>query len=706
MSTPQPMSAAQDKAFKREAMRTPDASRNQEVSRWIDSYVPPEKIQQAKAEPPKQRYYERRRAELVEQKARVKALLEHRARALKATAHYWPQYRDMATHNENARISKEVQRRERMRLAAEAEKIPPDICHEIAQLSSPPNIAALCLVSLSCASLLRPLLYREVTVGDRANELVRTLANVRGVAPLVKSLTFEGSLCAYIPDAEWAEALLLLQNLRHLTISHHVPLEWSSLPFIRFKLLSFTSHGLVIGAWAGLLHLQPELEELCLHSDFLAQPPGRDALPVLRRLTAPTAELSKFAALHPLEGMVFAVGSPWASTLKTGDMQRFANSTTQLVMLRIGSSQLLRLFRDMPNMVAMLRQLAVDEDKSWARNTAGEQRSLMRVATKIEKQTPLLESFRLDIILAELARLGGGGPTQSLCTRCSRGISRHHCLDCFWAECLCATCLVGQHAEHPLHRIETWIGGRWVRQDLKTLGLRIQLGHGAGGQCMFPVPKAPFFIVDRYGIQEVALDFCGCDCARTRSEQLRQARLLATTQVNPGSAIAFDLADAARKQRAPQQLPVSAENAEHLALSPPPLSRPNLWPTPFVPAVEQSWRRRRPRSQPIGAETAERVRAALERGGAAAATEEFWTSAMCELADWAYDPPPLLEEPQGECARPYIDVDQIEQVWAMPNTSTREMSPSVRRDVLEGRSDGERPETGWAEEESRWGSDQ
>ncbi|KAJ6517575.1 hypothetical protein DFH09DRAFT_1332374 [Mycena vulgaris] len=413
------------------------------------------------------------------------------------------------------------------------------------------NIAALCLVSLSCASLLRPLLYREVTVGDRANELVRTLANVHGVAPLVKSLTFEGSLCAYIPDAEWAEALLLLQNLRHLTISHHVPLEWSSLPFIRFKLLSFTSHGLVIGAWAGLLHLQPELEELCLHSDFLAQPPGRDVLPVLRRLTAPTAELSKFAALHPLEGMVFAVGSPWASTLKTGDMQCFANSTTRLVMLRIGSSQLLRLFRDVPDMVAMLRQLAVDEDKSWARNTAGEQRSLMRVAAKLEKQTPLLESLRLDIILDELARLGGEGPTQSLCVRCSSGISRHHCLDCFWAECLCATCLVGQHAEHPLHRIETWIGGRWVRQDLKTLGLRIQLGHGAGGQCMFPVPKAPFFIVDRHGIQEVTLDFCGCDCARSRSEQLRQARLLATMQVNPGSAIAFDLADAARKKRAP-----------------------------------------------------------------------------------------------------------------------------------------------------------
>ncbi|KAJ6547989.1 hypothetical protein DFH09DRAFT_1087452 [Mycena vulgaris] len=642
----QPLSTAEDKAFKREAMCTPLASRSKELSRWLNCYVSPE----TKAEPPKQRFYERKRAELVEKKARVAALLEHRARALKATAHHWPRYRDMATREHNARVSKEVQRRERIRLAAEAEEVrearraadarvahlialrqavphrlavPLDLCHEIAQFSTPSNIAALSLVSISCASILRPLLYREVTVGDRANELVRTLANARGIAslvnlphltPLVKSLMFEGSLCAYIPDAEWAQAILLLHNLRHLTISHHVPLEWSSLPFIRFKLLSFTSHGLVIGAWAGLLHLQPELEELCLHSDFLAQPPGRDALPVLRRLTATTTELSKFAAVHPLEGMVFAVGSPWAHTLKTSDMQRFAKSTTQLIMLRIGSSQLLRLFRDVPDMVVRLRHLALDEDKSWSRNSVGEQRSLMRVAQKLEERTPRLETFRLvctmfrgvgasrsmhidrgdgplihnhhipisnstsrshepsrtrkprvrtareDVILAELARLGEGGPTQSLCARCGSGISRHRCFDCFWAECMCATCLVGQHTEHPLHRIEvnsgtppscTWIGGRWVQQDLKSLGLRLQLGHGAGGQCLFPVPKAPFFIVGRHGIQEVALDFCGCDSARTRAEQLRQARLLATAQVDPGSAVAFDLMDAAQKVRVP-----------------------------------------------------------------------------------------------------------------------------------------------------------
>ncbi|KAJ6547990.1 hypothetical protein DFH09DRAFT_1087453 [Mycena vulgaris] len=130
------------------------------------------------------------------------------------------------------------------------------------------------------------------------------------------------------------------------------------------------------------------------------------------------------------------------------------------------------------------------------------------------------------------------------------------------------------------------------------------------------------------------------------------------------------------------------------SVSPPPPSRPNLWPTPFVPAVEQSWRPRRPRSQPIGAESADRVRAALE---GAAAAEELWTSAMRELEDWVYESPPPLEEPKAESASLYADVDQNLNLLA---ARTHEMGPGGRQ------ADGERPETGWADEESRWGSDQ
>ncbi|KAJ6555104.1 hypothetical protein DFH09DRAFT_1318295 [Mycena vulgaris] len=170
-----------------------------------------------------------------------------------------------------------------------------------------------------------------------------------------------------------------------------------------------------------------------------------------------------------------------------------------------------------------------------------------------------------DVILAELAPLREGGPTKSTCTRCRSGISRHRCLDCFCAECLYATCLVKQHAEHPLHRIETWIGGRW-------------------------------------------------------------ARPLATAQVDPGSAVAFNLMDAAQKEAQDICQPTTPVAAESMA------------------------------NTPIGAKSADRVRAALE--GGTAAVEELWTSAMRELEDWAYRCPPPLEEPKPESV--YTPVDQIE----------------------------------------------
>ncbi|KAJ6539876.1 hypothetical protein DFH09DRAFT_1090187 [Mycena vulgaris] len=120
----QVMSTAQDKAFKREAMRAPDAPRPKELQRWISNYVPlhkPTTQPAPKPDPPKISYFERKRAELVERKARVTALLQLRERALKASARCWPRYRDIATHNQNTRAAKEAQRKDRIRLAAEAE---------------------------------------------------------------------------------------------------------------------------------------------------------------------------------------------------------------------------------------------------------------------------------------------------------------------------------------------------------------------------------------------------------------------------------------------------------------------------------------------------------------------------------------------------------------------------------------------------------
>ncbi|KAJ7620798.1 hypothetical protein B0H17DRAFT_1151911 [Mycena rosella] len=99
-----------------EAIHTIGASRNRELKQWLSRYVP--QTQPKPSGPPKQSYYERRRAELVERTAKVTALLELRTRGLKAKRR-WPRYHP-APGKENVRI-KEAERRERMRAAAEAE---------------------------------------------------------------------------------------------------------------------------------------------------------------------------------------------------------------------------------------------------------------------------------------------------------------------------------------------------------------------------------------------------------------------------------------------------------------------------------------------------------------------------------------------------------------------------------------------------------
>ncbi|KAJ6487349.1 hypothetical protein DFH09DRAFT_1105922 [Mycena vulgaris] len=305
-----------------------------------------------------------------------------------------------------------------------------------------------------------------------------------------------------------------------------------------------------------------------------------------------------------------------------------------------------------------------------------------------------------DLILEQLSRLGATGPRQSMCERCNTGIQRHRCRDCFWGGALCATCLVEQHAEHPLHPIETWVGRHWVRDTLKNLGLRIQLGHGRGGHCIFPVPKAPFFIVNQHGIHAVAVDFCGCGSA---------VRAFLVLGMSPRKSEVSRAATRVRRKRRGSASPAQER-------------RPNLWPTPFVPAAEQTWRPQRPRSQPIGVESAQRLQAALRSLPAPA--EEMWQNTMQDLEQWVKDFPPL--DPPLLDSEP-ANVDRTERAWAAAAT-TREMGPGFRQDLTDGwnssvlrgvagRMDGEGIETGWVTASlaggtdgeavvSRWASDQ
>ncbi|KAG1883671.1 hypothetical protein F4604DRAFT_1878922 [Suillus subluteus] len=110
------------------------------------------------------------------------------------------------------------------------------------------------------------------------------------------------------------------------------------------------------------------------------------------------------------------------------------------------------------------------------------------------------------IFLDELIRLEGRGDyiMDSLCGHCQETPPTIRCKDCFLPELHCPLCT-------------RWNGTYFERITLKTLGLRIQLGHQIRDACCNPCRafNNDFVIIDTTGIHEVALDFCGCRTMQT-----------------------------------------------------------------------------------------------------------------------------------------------------------------------------------------------
>ncbi|KAJ7434247.1 hypothetical protein B0H11DRAFT_1938749 [Mycena galericulata] len=271
--------------------------------------------------------------------------------------------------------------------------IPVDVCWEIALASPPASVASLLQLSVSCSRTLRPALYQDITVDDKSDILVRSLATDSALASLVQSLTFQASPFAVVDNEYWAVALATMHNLRHLTIAHYVPLHRSWLPHITFRLRSFTATGLTSGAWATLLHAQPEIEEICFCRQFMGKAPSVAALPALRRVTGRVDDVAKFAQKHPLEVVTF-----WRTSLrqhlKTRDMQRFATSPAQLRAMRINAGHLITLFAMVPNFFLSLKHLALDEESVWAQPQSSSRKLLGTVASILnERRIPALETL-------------------------------------------------------------------------------------------------------------------------------------------------------------------------------------------------------------------------------------------------------------------------------------------------------------------------
>ncbi|KAJ6470678.1 hypothetical protein C8R47DRAFT_1222567 [Mycena vitilis] len=150
-----------------------------------------------------------------------------------------------------------------------------------------------------------------------------------------------------------------------------------------------------------------------------------------------------------------------------------------------------------------------------------------------------------ETFLDELVRLDGRVEASSQISCGTEGCKStdfpFRCLDCFGSSLFCKGCIQSIHWRMPLHRIEEWKGSSFKPRSLKSLDVRIQLGHPLGDPC-YNASKAhgdAFVIVSAHGIHEVGLDYCNCGNAQTKPIQLLRMRLYPATGTNPRSAATF-----------------------------------------------------------------------------------------------------------------------------------------------------------------------
>ncbi|KAI0689311.1 hypothetical protein C8T65DRAFT_700284 [Cerioporus squamosus] len=184
-----------------------------------------------------------------------------------------------------------------------------------------------------------------------------------------------------------------------------------------------------------------------------------------------------------------------------------------------------------------IEQLGLEDTPAARARTAGDR--------------PLLTWLRYDVqnYLDELMRQEGRGDfTAPTCPRCSQSLASseapgYRCDDCDDSALYCQNCTKEQHVRHPLHRVKWWTGTHFERVTLKSLGLRIQLGHRPGDKCYSPVAAFgdAFVVMDLHGIHEVGLDFCACALAAPSTSQLLRYRLYPATSTDPRTAATFRL---------------------------------------------------------------------------------------------------------------------------------------------------------------------
>ncbi|KAG1884765.1 hypothetical protein F4604DRAFT_1878697 [Suillus subluteus] len=141
-----------------------------------------------------------------------------------------------------------------------------------------------------------------------------------------------------------------------------------------------------------------------------------------------------------------------------------------------------------------------------------------------------------ELFLQEMIRLEGrcNRLAAQSCSECNCPSPEYRCRDCLGSEIYCSPCILLAHK---------WNGQYFERISLKTLGLRIQLGHTTGQICLNPrrAFNDDFVVVDTHGIHEVSLDFCNCATAQSHIQQLLQISWFPSTTSDPKTAATFHI---------------------------------------------------------------------------------------------------------------------------------------------------------------------
>ncbi|KAF7327519.1 hypothetical protein MKEN_00330800 [Mycena kentingensis (nom. inval.)] len=96
-----------------------------------------------------------------------------------------------------------------------------------------------------------------------------------------------------------------------------------------------------------------------------------------------------------------------------------------------------------------------------------------------------VSDYRESYLSALLWLDGRGRSTNEVCS-CDDATQPavYRCSDCMHGPLLCKGCIVTSHELRPFHSIEEWTGSYFKRRSLKSLGVRLQLGHPPGESCL------------------------------------------------------------------------------------------------------------------------------------------------------------------------------------------------------------------------------